>query len=152
MNMQKTNAKKCSCACGCEQEGLQSPADAVMAVAILAVSADGKLDKREINDLESVLASSPLFDEVENAREYMGCIAAAIQGLGRPEILRTAAKLLSPSLRETAYAWAVYMISSDRKMVKPEHKFLSVLRKDFGLHGVLAGKINAVVPMLNRVK
>lgn len=138
--------------CGREQEGLRSPADAVMAVAILAVSADGKLHKREINVLERVLVSSPLFDAVGNAREYTYSIAAAIQGLERPGILRTAAGLLSPSLRETAYAWAVCMIAADGKVAKPEHELLSALRKDLGLHGVLAGKINAVVPMLNRVK
>ncbi|PKM97221.1 MAG: hypothetical protein CVU79_09345 [Elusimicrobia bacterium HGW-Elusimicrobia-3] len=148
----KTEKKECGCACGCQQETLLSPADAVMAVAILAVSSDGKLKDKEINNIKGVLASSPLFVEVEDAGEYMGCIAAAITDKGRAAVLERAAELLTPSLRETAYAWAVYMVASDRKVVAPEHKFLEALRKALGLHGVLAGKINAVVPMLNRVK
>jgi tellurite resistance protein len=148
----KTEKKECSCACGCQQETLLSPADAVMAVAILAVSSDGKLKDKEINNIKGVLASSPLFDKVKDAGDYMGCIASAIADKGRAAVLERAAELLTPSLRETAYAWAVYMVASDRKVVGPEHKFLGTLRKALGLHGVLAGKINAVVPMLNRVK
>ena len=148
----KTDKKACGCACGCQQETLLTPADAIMAVAIMAVSADGKLKKKEIEDLQGVLVSSPLFEEVEDAGDYMGCIASAIADKGRDAVLETAAALLTPSLRETAYAWAVYMVAADRKLVTPEHRFLEALRKKLGLHGVLAGKINAVVPMLNRVK
>jgi hypothetical protein len=148
----KTDKKVCGCACGCQQETLLTPADAIMAVAIMAVSADGKLKDKEIDDLKGVLVSSPLFEEVENAGDYMGCIASAIADKGRDAVLETAAGLLTPGLRETAYAWAVYMVAADRKVVTPEHRFLEALRKKLGLHGVLAGKINAVVPMLNRVK
>lgn len=148
----KTDKEECGCACGCQQETLLNPADALMAVAILAVSSDGKLNDREIDNLKGVLVSSPLFGKVEDAGEYMGCIASAIADKGRDTVLERAAELLSPSLRETAYAWAVYMVATDRKVVAPEHKFLEALRRALGLHGVLAGKINAVVPMLNRVK
>lgn len=148
----KKISKKCGCSCGCEQPALLGPADAVMAVAIMAVSVDGKLDKREVETLEVVLSTNPLFAKVRDVREYMGCIAASIAGRGSGAILAEAARLLSPALRETAYAWAVYMIAADGKVVKPEHKFLAALRKALGLHGVLAGKINAVVPMLNRAK
>ena len=148
----KTDKKACGCACGCQQETLLTPADAIMAVAIMAVSADGKLKQKEIDCLKGVLVSNPLCEEVENAGDYMGCIAAAIADKGRDAVLETAAALLTPGLRETAYAWAVYMVAADRKLVTAEHRFLEALRKKLGLHGVLAGKINAVVPMLNRVK
>lgn len=151
--MKKNNDKKaCGCACGCTQDKLLTPADAVMAVAIMGVSADGRLKDREIDSLKSVLVSSPLFEEVGDAGEYMGCIAAAIADKGRDAVLEEAAALLTPGLRETAYAWAVYMVAADRKVVTAEHRFLGALRKKLGLHGVLAGKINAVVPMLNRIK
>ncbi len=148
----KKMKKDCGCACGCSQETLLTPADAIMAVAILAVSADGKLKQKETDYLKGLVASSPLFGEVEDAGEYMGCVAAAIVDKGRDLVLERAADLLTPSLRQTAYAWAVYMVAADRKVVSPEHRFLETLRRKLGLHGVLAGKINAVVPMLIRVK
>ncbi len=148
----KTDKQDRCCACGGSQETLLSPADAIMAVAILAVSADGKLDDREIEDLKGVLVANPLFAGVKDPAEYMGCVAAAIADKGRDSVLERAAELLSSSLRETAYAWAVYMVAADGKVVPSEHRLLGELRKKFGIHGVLAGKINAVVPMLNRVK
>ena len=138
--------------CGCYRETLSTPADAIMAVAILAVASDGKLKKKEIDNLKEILISNPLFDKVEDAGEYMGCIAAAIVAEGRDSVLEASADLLSRSLRETAYAWAVYMVATDRKFVKPEHRLLEALRKKLGLHGELAGKINAVIPMLGRIK
>lgn len=140
------------CAKGGDQDTMWNAPDAIMAVAILAVSADGKLKQKEMDGLAGVLAANPLFEDVENAKDYMGCIASVIMDRGRDEVLEEAAALLSPSLRETAYAWAVYMVSSDRKFVTGEHRFLEVLRKKLKIHGVLAGKINSVVPMLNRVK
>ncbi|OIN99548.1 MAG: hypothetical protein COX65_05920 [Elusimicrobia bacterium CG_4_10_14_0_2_um_filter_56_8] len=147
-----TKKKACGCACGAAKEALLTPADAIMAVAILAVSSDGKLDKSEIYDLENVLIMNPLFKEVEDAGGYLSCIASAIANKGRGTVLKKAASLLSQSLRETAYAWAVHVAASDRKVVGAEHKFLSELRKELKIHGVLAGKINAVVPMLYRTK
>lgn len=144
--------KTCGCACGGTQKTLLKPADALMAVAILAISSDGKLDDRELSLLERATASNKLFSGVKKPRDYMGCIAAAIVDKGRDAVLAEAAALLSPSLREAAYAWAVCMVSADGKTVPPEHRFLSVLRREMKLHGVLAGKINAVIPMLNRSK
>lgn len=148
----KIDKKNCGCACGGTQETLLTPADAIMAVAILAVSSDGKLDSKEMAGLTGVLATNPLFAKVEDAWEYMACIASAIAEKGRDAVLENAADLLSPSLRETAYAWAVYMAAADHKFATQEHRFLEALHKKLGIHGVLAGKINAVVPMLGRAK
>jgi len=125
----------------CQNECLLTSADAVMAVAILAVSSDGKLAKREMDGLKVILASNPL-----------GYIASSVAEKGCDVILDMVTDLLTPSLRETAYAWAVYMVAADRKLVSPEHKFLEKLRKKLGIHVALVGKIKAVVPMLNRVK
>jgi len=144
----RTNKNKC----GCRKESLLTPADAVMAVAILAVSSDGRLANKEMEILNGVLFANPLFEKVENSLEYMARLASIIADNGRDTILEKVSELLSQSLRETAYAWAVYMVAADRKFVSPEHGFLEVLRKKFGIHVVLAGKIKAVVPMLNRIK
>lgn len=148
----KTDKNVCGCACGAGQDTMWNAPDAMMAISILAISADGKLKEKEIDNLTGLVAANALFADVRNAKDYMGCIAAVIMDRGRDGVLEEAASLLSPSLRETAYAWAVYMAASDRKFDPAEHKFLQVLRKKLGIHGVLAGKINSVVPMLCRVK
>ncbi|MBP7864781.1 MAG: hypothetical protein KA419_02440 [Acidobacteria bacterium] len=123
-----------------------------MAVAILAVSSDGKLAKREMDGLKSILVSSELFRKVEDPGEYIRHIASSLIEKEYDDVLDAVTALLSPSLRETAYAWAVYMVAVDRKQVGPEHFFLEKLRKKLGIHVALAGKIKAVVPMLIRTK
>jgi len=136
----------------CYQQVLLTAGDAVMAVAILAVAADGKLDAQERSDLQSLLAANQVFGKVRDAKKYMNRVSSTVAGKGRDATLIEATGLLSPCQRETAYAWAVYMIAADRKTVSPEHKFLSLLRRRFAIHGALAGKINAVVPMLRRAR
>lgn len=148
--MKKANT--CGCACGRPQKSLESPADAIMAICVLALASDGKVGKRELERMDHMLIMSPLFSGVKSAREYAACVAEAVEGKGRGEVISEAAALLSARLAETAYAWAVQMALADSKTVSPEHKFLSEIRKALGIHGVLAGKINAVTAILNRAK
>ncbi|MDQ7773971.1 MAG: tellurite resistance TerB family protein [Elusimicrobiales bacterium] len=152
--MKKTSkpAKTCGCACGCSQSSLTSPADAVMALCVMAIASDGKLEKHELARIDQMIAMSPLFDGVMNARDYAACISETIAEKGRASVIEEAAELLPGRLAETAYAWAASMVMADGKAVSPEHKFLSSIRKALGVHGVLAGKINAVVAILNRAK
>ena len=42
--MKKTSKTTCGCACGCSQSSLTSPADAVMALCVMAMASDGKLE------------------------------------------------------------------------------------------------------------
>lgn len=145
--MQKTYKKG-----ECYQPVLLTAGDALLAVAILAVAADGKLDAQERSDLQGLLAANQVFCKVKDAKKYMNRVSSTVACKGRDAALIEATGLLSPGLRETAYAWAVYMIAADSKTVNPEHKFLSLVRRRFAIHGALAGKINAVVPMLRRPK
>lgn len=136
----------------CYQPVLLTAGDALLAVAILAVAADGKLDAQERSDLQGLLAANQMFGKVKDAKKYMNRVSSTVACKGRDAALIEATGLLSPGLRETAYAWAVYMIAADSKTVSPEHKFLSLVRRRFAIHGALTGKINAVVPMLRRPK
>lgn len=148
----KKTSKTCGCACGCSQSSLTSPADAVMALCVMAMASDGKLAKNELARIDQMIAMSPLFDGVMNARDYAACISETISEKGRAAVIEEAAEQLPGRLAETAYAWTASMVMSDGKAVSPEHKFLSSVRKALGVHGVLAGKINAVVAILNRAK
>lgn len=147
-----TNDKICGCACGRRSKTLKTKADAITAICVLALASDGKLGKRELERMDQMLTMSPLFAGVKSAREYAACVAEATASKGRQEVIAEASGLLSPLLAETAYAWAAQMVMADGKVVSPEHKFLSEIRKGLGIHGVLAGKINAVVAILNRAK
>lgn len=142
--------KTCGCVCGEEQKGLQSPADAIMAVSILALSTDGKLHKKEMDCLRRMTASCPMFDGVQHIPEYIACIAEAIAGRGTDCVLREAAGALPKPLRETAYAWAVRIVMADHKVLPAEHAFLTALGKALGVHGTLAGKIKGVIAILDR--
>ncbi len=53
-------------------------------------------------------------------------------------------------MAETAYAWMAQIILADGKQSPEELRFLDDIRKPLGLHGALAGKIRAVVAILNR--
>ncbi len=150
--MKKKTNNMCGCACGRPQKTLTSPADAVMALCVLALASDGKLDKRELERVDQMIVMSPLFAGVKSAREYAVCIADAVAEKGRGEMIAEAAALLPDRLAETAYAWAAQMVMADGKVVSPEHRFLSEIRKALGVHGVLAGKINAVTAIMNRTK
>ncbi|MFA6319160.1 MAG: tellurite resistance TerB family protein [Elusimicrobiota bacterium] len=131
---------------------LSSTADAIMAVAVLALSSDGKLSAREFTAVTLMASQSPLFRDAEDIRDCVASVAETVARLGREDALAQAVELLSPRMRETAYAWAVQTVLADAKVLPNEHKFLSCLRKALGLHGILAGKIAAVVAILNRVK
>ncbi|HOI41708.1 MAG TPA: tellurite resistance TerB family protein [Elusimicrobiales bacterium] len=148
--MKKTSKTTCGCACGCSQSSLTSPADAIMALCVMAMASDGKLAKNELARIDQMIAMNPLFDGVMNARDYAACISETIAEKGRASVIEEAAGLLPARLAETGYAWAAHMVMADGKAVSPEHKFLSSIRKALGVHGVLAGKINAVVAILNR--
>lgn len=146
------NTNNCGCACGSAQKALRSPADAIMAICVLALAVDGKVGKCELERMDSMLIMSPLFTGVKSAREYAACVAEAVAGKGRTEVIADAAALLPARLAETAYAWAAQMVLADGRVVSSEHEFLSEIRKELGIHGVLAGKINAVASILNRSK
>ena len=147
--MAKNKAKNCECCCG---GVFEKPEEALMAFCILAVASDGKLARSEMDILYQMTALSPLFAKVRDPKAFVACVADTIGEKGRAAAMAGAAAILPPRLAETAYAWAAMMVASDGKTLSPEHSYLSGLRKALGLHGVLAGKINAVVPMLNRVK
>lgn len=147
--MAKEKNKFCEC---CGSGAFDNPADALMAVCVLAMASDGKLSRAELDRIYQMTVMSPVFKGIKDSRAYAACIAGTAAEKGRAAVMAEASAVLSPRLAETAYAWAAQMIAADGKTVSPEHKYLSELRKALGLHGVLAGKINAVVGILNRAK
>jgi tellurite resistance protein len=129
-----------------------NPADAIMATAILAAATDKKLTPTEFLALQVITDVCPLFFEIEDVEAYIQAIALYIGEFGVEKVLDEIVDILPMSLRETAFAWAVMVAHADQKVRPEEHKYLSLLKDKFGLHGELAGKIAAMVAMLSRAK
>ena len=123
-----------------------------MAIALSAVASDGKLNKPEVEKLRMMPFLCPLFKDVEYVDPYILAVARFVGTNDTQKVLEASAKVLTPSLKETAFAWAVQMVHADGKVVPQEHKLLNQIIQALGLNGELAGKIRAIVPMLSRTK
>lgn len=127
-----------------------SPPDAIAIICIWAIQADMRIKTSELKKLASIIALSPLYRHVENPVEYISCLNNKFSGQDIEQLLNSAIEVLTPRLRETAYAWACEVVVADLGVSQEEHACLGLLVKKLGLHGELAGKILAVVAILNR--
>lgn len=130
--------------------GQLSPPDAIAAICMCAMQSDSKIKPVEVKKLASMIAMSPLYRSVEDPIGYLSELNRSLGGTEVGGVLERSIEALSPSLRETAYAWACQIVAADQGFSQEEHACLSLLVKKMGLHGELAGKIAAVVAILNR--
>ncbi len=127
-----------------------TPAQALMSVAVMAASSDGRLKPRELQRLRLLAHEHALFARVESADEFISERAEHLKAFGRESVLSGCRAALSPRLRETAYAWAVRIVQDDASHHQKEHAFLRELGAVFGVPGPLAAKIRAVSAVLRR--
>lgn len=125
-------------------------ADALMALAVAATAADGRLRPRELQRLRLMLHVSPLFRNIADADGYIESVARDLQPLGLRRFVERAAASLEPRLRETAYAWAAEVVHADRSVHQDEDRFLENLRRVLHIHPSLASKIRAVTAIRGR--
>lgn len=118
--------------------------DAVMAVAVAAAAADGRLRQSEISRLQLMAHTSPLFSGVSDVNGYLAALGAEYGRAGTDGVLERAAAALDEGLRQTAYAWAVELVRADRRVHESERAFLEKARLALGVDRRLAGKIQAV--------
>jgi uncharacterized tellurite resistance protein B-like protein len=88
---------------------------AVMIPLVAAMLADGRVDDREIEQIHSICASSPIFER-NSAAEIEHLILRATHILENEGLARAfgkTAQVLSVHLRETAFVHAVRVIFSD---------------------------------------
>lgn len=126
------------------------PQDAIAVISMCAMQADERIKPVELRKLATLITLSPLYRHIEDPAAYISELNREFSGADIEKILDRAIESLSPQLCETAYAWACEIVSADLGASQEEHACLSLLVKKLGLHGELAGKIAAVVAILNR--
>ena len=127
-----------------------TPAMGVMAVAVMAVAADGHWKQREIERLRMMTYLQPMFRDIPSVERFIADRAAELRLVGPKVLIEDCRKALTPRLRETAYAWAAELVQADGYVGTSEHVFLQELAETFKIPGQLARKIQAVVAIRRR--
>ena len=129
-----------------------SERDAVAAIMLIAVIADGPHTKQEEELFVAVSNSMKLFRD-QNAEEFNEMISK-IRGLidshGRDAVLVDAAKIVPEDLRATTYALCVDLVFSDGTVRRQETAMLEAIQRELGVGDELADTIDEVLRIKNR--
>jgi uncharacterized tellurite resistance protein B-like protein len=88
---------------------------AVMTPIVAAMLADGRVDESEVLHVETICATSPVFERnssLQNERLILH-VTRMIEDKGAEAMCRKAANTLSAALRETAFMYSVRVVFSD---------------------------------------
>lgn len=91
---------------------------AVMTPIVAAMLADGRVDEAEVLHVETICATSPIFERnsaAQNERLILH-VTRMVEDRGPEAMCRLAAGTLSPPLRETAFIYALRVIFSDNNV------------------------------------
>jgi hypothetical protein len=126
--------------------------DAVAAIMLIAVIADGPHTKEEEELFVATSDSMKLFKD-QSAAEFNEMIAK-IRGLiekhGREAVLADAAKIVPEDLRATTYALCVDLVFADREVLRQETAMLEAIQRELGVADTLADQIDEVLRIKNR--
>ena len=108
-----------------------SQAEAVAAIAVLAISADGYLLEEERQSLFSVMADLQVFKEYSSRQrlKLLEKLFDLLRQKGAHTLVYSAKDALPPKLRETAFAVAINMVMADGTLVETEREFLRQLEQ-----------------------
>ena len=127
-------------------------AEAFTAVLTTAMAADGYATDEELRMMRDDLSSMQLFKSLdEEARLHMlDRILKLLQSPG-PEALLTAAQgVLPEELRETAFAMAADMVTSDGSLAEEEQAYLEKLQNTLQISPSLAQSLITAMTIKNR--
>jgi len=125
-------ARTASLFAGLRGQGAETSLDvqtAVMIPIVAAMLADGRVEEEEVLQIETICATSPIFDRnsiAENERLIVS-VTRMIQDQGIEKACRSAAAMLTPALKETAFIYAVRMIFSDGYIGELEREVIDSL-------------------------
>jgi hypothetical protein len=131
--------------------GLLLP-EAVAAVLVAAVSADGRLGVDEADRLSHILSTSRLFEQAVQARDVQ-VVERALNRLtdyGVAPVLSACGAVIAPELRPTVFAIATDLVLADGGIDGREQAFIDQLQTALGVNEDLAVKIVEVLLIKNR--
>ncbi len=107
---------------------------AIMAIVIAAIKADGHISSEEVQRLRAMCALSPIFASNSSDQDTANIQFAdtMTDQLGAAAVAKAAA-VLSPALRETAFAFATDMVLADGVLGPSEERFVDELAKKLEL-------------------
>ncbi len=122
-----------------------------MSIVVAAVKADGEVSDAEVRRLRAMCALSPLFERNTSEQDTAAMRFAGdlTQQLGDAAITK-AAEVLSPELRETAFAFAVDMVLADGLLGRDEENFITGLAGQLGVTEGVARSIILTTLIRNR--
>ncbi|HBL17992.1 MAG: hypothetical protein A2X36_09585 [Elusimicrobia bacterium GWA2_69_24] len=133
-----------------EEKHIETPADAVMAVAVLAVQSDGQIQEAELDRLAALANINPLFEAVADKRAYVQGIVALVGGQPPETVLSKAYRMLPSHLRESAYAWAAELVETDDKVTDAERAFMEKLRRALDISEPFKKQVSSMMAILKR--
>ncbi|MBC8036187.1 MAG: tellurite resistance TerB family protein [Rhizobiales bacterium] len=116
--------------------GTISTEQALIYIMVTMSGVEGRIETTELAEIGHIVKHLPVFRNFDHTRlttvaQEAGEILQEPEGLNA--VLGLAAAALPPKLRETAYALAVEVASSDLAVGREELRFLAILRDKLGL-------------------
>ena len=127
-------------------------AEAFTAVLTTAMAADGYATDEELRTMRDDLSSMQLFKSLdEEARLHMlERILKLLQSPGPEALLAAAQGVLPEALRETAFAMAADMVTSDGSLAEEEQAYLEQLQGTLQISSSLAQSLITAMTIKNR--
>ncbi|MBD2043472.1 tellurite resistance TerB family protein [Microcoleus sp. FACHB-672] len=108
-----------------------SQAEALAAIAVAAIAADGYLLEEERQSIFSVMSNLQVFKKYSSRQrlKLLEKLFDLLRQKGAPTLVDSAKDALPPKLRETAFAVAINMVIADGTIVESEREFLRQLEQ-----------------------
>lgn len=113
-----------------------TPHDALIYAMVMASAVDRTMSDGELSRIGEIVQHLPVFDGFESDRLIavaQDCTALVSGNEGLDIALETIRDTLPPRLRDTAYALAVEIVATDRRVVAEEVRLLQLLRARLSL-------------------
>ena len=123
---------------------LISAEDALVYVMLTASAVDRTMKDREVDIIAEIIRSLPIFDGYDQQRiraASAACSELLLADEGLDAIIGMTREALPVTLRETAYALAVEVAASDRRVRQEELVFLEMLADRFDLNKLTVAAI-----------
>lgn len=121
-----------------------SPHEALIFTMITMSGVDREISDKELSRIGSIVQNLPVFEEFDVNELTMvasNCGNALGRDDGLNEVLTAIGAALPEKLRETAYALAVEIAITDRRIEAEEIRFLQMLRDRLGLEKLIVAAI-----------